>query len=248
MLNLITAYRFDKHGYYVGTDMIMPDMVPTDDTLVAPELKDGYWSKFDTSSNTWDLEKIPTTCQELIDGNYSVVSNSSDPHDRVVADLMRVLVQADPEHYKIDVAADLVMTVAVVPPKTVEEVRAEKLAAFSTYANQFDQYKCNEMYVISSVGGYKFNADIRSQTNMQGLIDVMTDDTTLYKDYGNEFRTMTKSDLITLKEECLKNGQNLYQQKWHMQNKINACKTVDELNAIELKFEMIDFTPRMPVM
>ena len=122
--------------------------------------------------------------------------------------------------------------------------KTEKLAAFSTYANRFDQYKCNEMYVISSIGGYKFNADIRSQTNMQGLIDVMTDDTTLYKDYDNEFRTMTKSDLVTLKEECLKNGQNLYQQKWHMQNKINACKTVDELNAIEIKFEMLDFTTK----
>lgn len=132
----------------------------------------------------------------------------------------------------------------IIPPKekTIDELKAEKLEALTAYAGQFDQYKCDDMYVTSSIGGYKFNADIRSQTNMQGLIDVLADDaTTLYKDYDNEFRTMTKADLVVLKSECLQNGQYLYQQKWTLQTKINACTSKEELDAIEIKFEMLEF-------
>lgn len=126
--------------------------------------------------------------------------------------------------------------------KTLEELKSEKLEAITAYAGQFDQYKCDDMYVTSSIGGYKFNADIRSQTNMQGLIDVLADDaTTIYKDYDNEFRTMTKADLAVLKSECLQNGQYLYQQKWTLQTKINACTSKEELDAIEIKFEMLEF-------
>ena len=130
----------------------------------------------------------------------------------------------------------------VKPKKTLDELKAEKLEALTAYAGQFDQYKCDDMYVTSSIGGYKFNADIRSQTNMQGLIDVLADDaTTLYKDYDNEFRTMTKADLAVLKSECLQNGQDLYQQKWTLQTKINACTSKEELDEIEIKFEMLEF-------
>ena len=124
----------------------------------------------------------------------------------------------------------------------LEKVKAAKLAELSAYAGKFDQYKCDEMYVTSSIGGYKFNADIRSQTNMQGLIDVLDEGTTtLYKDYDNEFRTITKADLAVLKSECLQNGQYLYQQKWTLQTKINACTSKEELDAIEIKFEMLEF-------
>lgn len=124
----------------------------------------------------------------------------------------------------------------------LEKAKADKLADLSSVAGQYDQYKCDDMYVISSIGGYKFNADIRSQTNMQGLIDVLDEGTTtLYKDYDNEFRTMTKADLAVLKSECLQNGQYLYQQKWTLQTKINACTSKEELDAIEIKFEMLEF-------
>ena len=124
-----------------------------------------------------------------------------------------------------------------------EKAKADKLAELSAYAGKFDQFKCDEMYVTSSIGGYKFNADIRSQTNMQGLIDVFDEGTTtLYKDYDNEFRPMTKTDLATLKSECLQNGQYLYQQKWAYCEKINACTTKEELAAITFEFRMKDFS------
>lgn len=123
---------------------------------------------------------------------------------------------------------------------TFEELKEAKLIELNNYTNKFDEYKCNEMYITSSLG-YKFNADIRSQKNIEGLIS-LNETTVKYKDYDNEFRTLSKSDLETLLNECIQNGLSLYQQKWILQHSINDCTNEDELNKIELEFTMSDFT------
>ena len=244
MSNTKTVYRFDSAGYYIGTSLaqFVEDslLLPNDCTETEPKLKDGYWSKWNGSK--WTNEKIPTSCAECIEKGLTCISNGQGQHNYEVKTLLESLVGADPENYRITFSEDFVMSIEEIPEKTLDELKAEKLEALTAYAGQFDQYKCDGMYVTSSIGGYKFNADIRSQTNMQGLIDVLADDaTTLYKDYDNEFRTMTKADLVVLKSECLQNGQYLYQQKWTLQNKINACTSKEELDAIEIKFEMLEF-------
>lgn len=125
----------------------------------------------------------------------------------------------------------------------LNKAKAEKLAELDSIASQYDSYKCDAMFVTSSVGGYRFNADIRSQTNLQGLISVLDDSqTTLYKDYDNEFRTLNKEQMQTIFNEFILNGQNLYATKWKYQAQIGACKTIDEVQSIEIKFEMMDFS------
>lgn len=184
-------------------------------------------------------EKKPLEAKE----NQAVIFNGSEWE--IIADYRNKTYYIGTEQHEMKELGDLPKGATfepVEPEKTLEELKAEKLEVLTAYAGQFDQYKCDDMYVTSSIGGYKFNADIRSQTNMQGLIDVLADDaTTLYKDYDNEFRTMTKADLAVLKSECLQNGQYLYQQKWTLQTKINACTSKEELDAIEIKFEMLEF-------
>lgn len=125
----------------------------------------------------------------------------------------------------------------------LEKAKAEKLNELDSVASQFDSYKCEDMYITSSVGGYLFNADIRSQTNLQGLISVLDDSqTTLYKDYDNEFRTLNKEQMQTIFNECILNGQNLYATKWKYQAQISACTTIEDVQSIEIKFEMMDFS------
>lgn len=125
----------------------------------------------------------------------------------------------------------------------LEKAKAEKLAELDSIASQFDSYKCDDMYITSSVGGYRFNADIRSQTNLQGLISVLDDtQTTLYKDYDNEFRSLNKAQMQKIFSECILNGQNLYRIKWETQSKINVCTTLEEVQAIEIDFPMSDFS------
>lgn len=244
MSNTKNVYRFNSEGYYVGTSLaqyINQDLLlPPDCTETEPDLKEGYWSKW--TGKSWSTVKIPTTCAEAIEQKLTCISNGSEVHNLQVRTVLESLVASDNENYKLVTSPDLVMSIEEIPEKTLDELKSEKLEELSSYAGKFDQYKCDTMYITSSIKGYKFNADIRSQTNMQGLIDVLADDaTTLYKDYDNEFRTMTKEDLTVLKSECLQNGQSLYQQKWTLQTKINDCTSKEELDAIEIKFEMLNF-------
>lgn len=129
------------------------------------------------------------------------------------------------------------------PTKSLDELKADKLNELNTIASQYDSYKCNDMYIISSVGGYRFNADSRSQTNLRGLISVLDDVKSIaYKDYDNEFQSLNKEQIQIIFSECILNGQNLYKQKWDYAEKIKTCETIEELNSIEFNFTMMNFS------
>lgn len=250
MSQLQTAYRFDKYHYYIGKDQVMANadgslLLPPDDTTVAPETKEGYWSKYDPEKKTWTNEKIPTTCQEAIDSKLSVVANSPEPRDRELVALFDKLVAAEKTAFRVATDSKTnVSTIEAIPAPTLDEAREDKLAELAAVAGIYDQYKCDEMYVVSSLG-WKANSDSRSITNMRGLITQLDDKaTTQYKDYDNAFHEVTKAQLTTLKDECVKNGQALYQQKWAYQTKINEAKTVDEIKAITFEFTMADFSKK----
>ena len=245
MSNTKTVYRFDSAGYYLGTSLAQfvgkSLLLPSDCTETQPKQKDGYWSKW--SGSKWVNEKIPTSCAECIEKGLTCISNGQGQHNYEVKSLLESLVAADNEHYKIVVSSDFVEQIEEIPAKTLDEVKSDKLAELDSIASQFDSYKCDTMFITSSVGGYRFNADIRSQTNLQGLISVLDDSqTTLYKDYDNEFRTLNKEQMQTIFNECILNGQNLYATKWKYQAQIGACTTIEEVQSIDIKFEMMDFS------
>lgn len=129
------------------------------------------------------------------------------------------------------------------PAALLAQLMQPKLDELDTVSGQYDSFKCPTMYVTSSLG-FKFNADARSELNIQGLIRDLSDDTstTLFKDYDNQYQTVTKADLQTMLDERIKLGQSLYQQKWSLLTQIEACKSLTELNAIEIVFTMSDFT------
>lgn len=129
-----------------------------------------------------------------------------------------------------------------------KNAKTAKLNELNTIASQYDSYKCKDMYITSSVGGYQFNADIRSQTNLQGLISVLDDvKTVAYKDYDNEFQSLTKEQMQIILSECILNSQNLYKQKWDYKTQIENTQTIEELNKIVFKFEMKDFSQHDPM-
>ena len=124
---------------------------------------------------------------------------------------------------------------------TLEEVKAQKLGELSSRAGCFENNRCDDMWVISSLG-FKANADRRSQQNIEGLIKVLGDSKTMFKDYNDEFHQLGVSELQTLLVECIQNGLNLYSQKFDMQVAISGMETVEAVNSFEIGFEMIDFT------
>jgi len=126
---------------------------------------------------------------------------------------------------------------------TLDEAKERKLQEISDKSAPFNQFKCPvDMYIISSLG-FKLDADVRSQTNMEGLISVMQEgQTTMYKDFDNKFHEMTREDLQLADSECKQNGLNLYQQKFELEAQVAKATTVNKVNKIAVEFVMTDFS------
>lgn len=232
-------FLYDSDGYYLGNSNVKVE----NSTEIEPTLKDGYWSRF--NGKKWTTEKI-ADCKEDLDGvtipNIAIEGVTASNHDKELYSLFERFLNENSEIIKDDKKHTLTFHV-LTEEDQLDKAKANKLNELAEIADQYDQYKCNEMYVISSVDARKFNADIRSQTNMQGLLSTLKDDSTVtYKDYDNNFVELNATQLTTIYNECIVNGQNLYAQKWDYQSQIDACTSIDEINAIEIKFEMLDFS------
>lgn len=125
------------------------------------------------------------------------------------------------------------------PMKGLTEKKQDKLRELSRYADRFEQNKCDEMYVVSSLG-FRANADRRSLQNVSNLIDI--GEATQFKDYDDQFHLLGVQDLETLAMEIKKNGANLYSQKFTMQYQISNCQTEEELENFVIQFSMMDFS------
>ena len=122
--------------------------------------------------------------------------------------------------------------------KPLEEFKKEKLNELSQKSSAFEQTENKEMYIISSLG-YKVNADPKALRNIEVLINIGI---TQFRNYDNETVEVTTDNLKTIKSEIGINTVRLYQQKWAFEDLINKAKTKEELDAIEIKFEMLDFS------
>ena len=141
----------------------------------------------------------------------------------------------------------------------LDRAKALKLYELAQKAQSFEDNVNKSMYFISSVFVEKevqkddkttetikkhliINGDRRTRSNIQDLITYQPTDNVIYRDYENIERTLTKDELKIILKEHVVNGQMLYNQKWEYEAKINACTTIEELNAIEIKFTMHDFS------
>ena len=124
----------------------------------------------------------------------------------------------------------------------LEKAKADKLSQLKAISQKYTVNDCDEMYITSSLG-YAINADKTAQDNIRGLIEAHEEtDLIKYKLYDNSFKDVTIADLKIMLKECAQNGENLYTQKFLYQAQINACTSIDEVNAIEIVFEMMDFS------
>lgn len=130
---------------------------------------------------------------------------------------------------------------------TFEELKTKKLEELATASAAFEQNPNNDMYFTSSLG-FKCNGDRRTLTNIESLISkfdlVANKDTKLvaYRDYDNTDRQVSKAQLETLSDEHVLNGFALYDQKRALGDLISKAKSIEELNKIDIKFTMMDFS------
>lgn len=141
----------------------------------------------------------------------------------------------------------------------LDRKKSLKLYELSQKAQEFEQTVNKSMWFISSVFVEQevqkddettetvkehlvINGDRRTRSNIQDLITYQPTDNVIYRDYENIERTLTKDELKIILKEHVMNGQALYEAKWKMEEQIKSCTTIEELNAIEIKFTMCDFS------
>lgn len=131
----------------------------------------------------------------------------------------------------------------VLPDDLLQTIKSKRLLELTELGRKYDNELVNTDMVINSSLGFKVNADLRSQNNLRGLIDFMTDtETTSYIDYDNKAHDLSKSQLETLLKELVLNGSNLYKQKWSYSKQIeNATNSDDDILLQEFNFTMLNF-------
>lgn len=123
----------------------------------------------------------------------------------------------------------------------LEKVKANKLSELTSITSKFDNQLVNTDMIIKSSLGFSINADLRSQNNLRGLIAVGVEPVN-FMTADNSVKSLTLEQLNVLLKEAVKNGENLYKTKWNIRDRILNSSSVEELNAIEFKFTMMDFT------
>lgn len=117
--------------------------------------------------------------------------------------------------------------------RDLETERANKLSELST---AFED--ASEMAHLTSSLGFEIDANETANRDIEGLVLVMQPgQTTLFCDYNNQFHEVTRAQLETMRREIVANSQRLYQIKWQYRSLIEAATTVDELDAITIRFD-----------
>ena len=227
---------------YIGSDFDIFELSTND---IAQSVKESVYNFFDTTAkikgfiNSNDCVFALSSSDKLKAENAKIFLEWRNKNLSVLDELITNIDKID--KFSIDYVLERFIPIEWAKSddeKTLDELKSEKLAELSAKASSFEQTENKEMYIISSLG-YKVNADPKALRNIEVLIDLGV---TQFRTYDNVSVEVTTDNLKTMKSEIGMNAVNLYQQKWTIQDLINKAETVEELNAIEIKFEMLDFS------
>ena len=125
--------------------------------------------------------------------------------------------------------------------KTLDKLKSDKLAELTSITSKFDNQLVNIDMIIKSSLGFSINADLRSQLNIHRLINIGTEPVSFIT-ADNTTVDLSLAQLNILINECEENMQHLFGLKQSYKKQIVDATTKEELDAIEIKFEMLDFS------
>lgn len=137
-------------------------------------------------------------------------------------------------------------TVEKIPEQTVEEVRTEKMRALdSAFTSWYE-----DGATLKSSLGFEADSDSRANQDVNGLVTAAeamaaaeTAETKLtFMDANNEGHQVGLAELKTLQLEIIQAGNAAYQEKWKLRAAIEAATTKEELDAIGIVFQPLDFS------
>lgn len=148
----------------------------------------------------------------------------------------------EPEENRVEFWANLDVTYSEQPDPpivqhipTLEEEKTIKLARLN---DAFRAWRNEEATLISSLG-FVADADERAMIDVSGLVALGVP--AAFMDANNVPHELTTDQIKVLHKEIIQSGNKAYETKWALRNAINACQSVEELEAVELKFEPVSF-------
>lgn len=114
----------------------------------------------------------------------------------------------------------------------------EKLMACGRLTEAFRSWRNDEATLISSLG-FEADADERAMIDVSGLVALEAP--AIFMDANNAPHELTADQIKVLHKEIIQSGNKAYETKWALRNAINACESMEELKAIELKFAPVSF-------
>ncbi len=240
----------DEDGYFDGMVACMADargalMLGADCyDIAAPEDDGKHFFKLSADKNGWEAEAIPQTAEECV----GIVLDHHKQTDRVhkLREVFDKLTQGSTTYRLVQDATTNARTVEKIPEQTVEEVRTEKMRALdSAFTSWYE-----DGATLKSSLGFEADSDSRANQDVNGLVTAAeamaaaeTAETKLtFMDANNEGHQVGLAELKTLQLEIIQAGNAAYQEKWKLRAAIEAATTKEELDAIEIVFQPLDFS------
>lgn len=118
---------------------------------------------------------------------------------------------------------------------TLKELKAKKLRDLD---RAFYEWRSKQAVLVSSLG-FEADADERAMIDVSGLVALGAP--AVFMDAKNVPHELTADQIKVLHKEIIQSGNKAYETKWALRNAINSCQSVEELEAVELKFEPVSF-------
>lgn len=240
----------DEDGYFDGMVTCMADakgslMLGADCyDIAAPEDDGKHFFKLSADKNGWVAEAIPQTVEECV----GIVLDHHKQTERIhkLRTAFDELTKNSTTYRLVQDATTNARTVEKIPEQTVEEVRTEKMRALdSAFTSWYE-----DGATLKSSLGFEADSDSRANQDVNGLVTAAeamaaaeTAETKLtFMDANNEGHQVGLAELKTLQLEIIQAGNAAYQEKWKLRAAIEAATTKEELDAIGIVFQPLDFS------
>jgi hypothetical protein len=118
---------------------------------------------------------------------------------------------------------------------TLKELKTKKLGELD---RAFYVWRSKQATLVSSLG-FEADADERAMIDVSGLVALEAP--AVFMDANNVPHELTADQIKILHKEIIQSGNKAYETKWALRNAISAAESKDALEAIELKFEPVNF-------
>ena len=212
--------------------------------IAAPEDDGKHFYKIAADGQSWEAEAIPQTVEECVGITLDHHKQTERVHK--LREVFEELTRGSTTFRLVQDPETNARTVEAIPEKTVDEVRTEKLQALDSAFNAW----YTDGATLKSSLGFEADSDSRAMQDVNGLVTAAeamaaaeTAETKLiFMDANNQGHEVGLAELETLRLEIIQAGQAAYQEKWKLRAAIEAAKTKEELDAIEIAFHPADFS------